>query len=242
MKHFMSKKAEKGIIYRVLFYLIGQMCAAMGVVLSVKSDLGVSAGSSLPNVVNKIIAVNGETRFLFWDLSKLGDCMTIFFVILVVLQFILLRRDFEKRNLLQLFSSVIFGVFVNIADHAVSWIEIQSYFGRMTILLAGLLVQAAGIAVYIDTKLMLMPPEGVVLALNKKLRIPVGRAKLAEDSVIVLTALILSLLVLHRVEGIREGTVILTVMVGPVMGRIHDKVERPLKKLFYFEDDPVLQS
>jgi len=234
----MSSKKASGLFFRILFFALGQFFAAAGVVLCVKSNLGVSAGSALPNVVNKIIIQAGGAKFLLWDFSKLGDCTTFFFIGLVIFQIICLKKDFGIRNFLQLFGSVVFGVFVNMASAVFSWVSPVSYGERLLVLACGFMIQAVGIAIYIDTKLMLMPPEGVVVAIHKTFKQTMGRSKIIEDVALVVIALILSLTVLHRVEGIREGTVILALCVGPVMGKIHDFVEKPLKKLFYPEGLP----
>ena len=147
----------------------------------------------------------------------------------------LLRRQFELRGFLQLFSSIIFGLFINLATLLFGGLDPQNYAAKAAVLIAGFIVQAIGIAIYVDTRLILMPPEGVIVALNKKFDLSLGKAKIAEDVTLVILALILSLLVLHRIEGIREGTVFLALAVGPVMGKIHNLIEKPLKKIYYPE-------
>lgn len=229
----------RGWFFRFLFFIVGQFLAACGIVFAKNSNLGVSAGSSFPTVLNKIIIDNVGSVKLFGgllDLSRLGDCTMLMFWGLVLIQIIMLRKKFGLRNFLQFFGSTVFGVFVNVANSLFANLIPTTYITRLMLLLLSVLIQAFGIAIYIDGKIMLMPPEGIVVMINTVWpKIKVGTAKIIEDLTLVVIAFILSVLFLHTIYGIREGTIILAVAVGPIMGVIHKFVEKPLKKLFFPE-------
>ena len=46
------------LCFRLLFWIIGQFFIASGIVFSVKSNLGVSAGSSVPYVFSQLKEIN----------------------------------------------------------------------------------------------------------------------------------------------------------------------------------------
>lgn len=236
-----SRAACRGWFFRILFFLVGQFLSACGIILAVKSDLGVSAGSALPNAFHTVVTEKlGSLRFLYLDFSRLGDCTTLLFWIFVVLQIVLLRERFPLRNLLQIFGSVLIGVFVNAAEGLLGWIAPQNYIQQLCLIVCAILVQGLGIAIYIDGKVMLMPPEGIVMMIHTLCpKVDVGRAKIIEDVSLVGLAVLLSVTVLHRIVGIREGTILLAVAVGPVMGTIHKVVEGPLKALYFPEEREI---
>lgn len=208
---------------RILFWIIGQFTIASGIVFSVKSDLGVSAGSAVPYVLSQVSEIT------------LGTCVTAFFCVLVLLQIILLRKDFEWRNLIQVFGAAIFGVFTDAATYVFGGFTADTYAVKLLFLFLGIILQAIGIAIYIDTHIMLMPAEGIIAAVHQKLlkNTDIGTVKVVVDCFWLLLAVVLSLVFLHRITGIREGTLILALCVGKTMGIIHNITQKPLEHLFY---------
>lgn len=73
---------------RLIMYFLGLFTMTIGVALSVKSNLGVSPVSSIP-----------YTMTCIWGI-EMGKATIIFHCFLVLLQMILLRRNFKPINLL----------------------------------------------------------------------------------------------------------------------------------------------
>ena len=86
---------------RVVFYCIALFFMALGVAFSANSDLGISPVNSLPYVISDIVKMQP------------GTCVTIVFCSYILVQIILLRREFNPVNLFQIVFSTIFGYFVN---------------------------------------------------------------------------------------------------------------------------------
>ena len=89
---------------RVLFYCIALFFMALGVAFSANSDLGISPVNSLPYVISDIVKM------------KPGTCVTIVFCFYILVQILLLRKEFNPVNLFQIVFSTIFGYFVNFTD------------------------------------------------------------------------------------------------------------------------------
>ena len=95
---------------RIFIYLIGLYCMAIGVVFSAKSALGVSPVGSLANVLYQIGLSEQLPGYV-----NLGNCTTAVYCLYILVEFLILRREFKPRMLLQLVASFLFGQLVNLA-------------------------------------------------------------------------------------------------------------------------------
>ena len=198
---------QKKIIIRILIYIMGLFFLALGVAFSINSGLGVSPVNSLPYVIGLISGV--ET----------GTMVIIVFTFYLLIQIVMLRKDFRWIILTQLIFSTIFGYFTNFAKMIVGSFTIPTYFGQLVILVISIIFVALGVSLYVDAKLVNMPMEGMVAAINEKL-LPnksFADVKVIMDTTVVIIGIFLSLIFLGRVEGIREGTVICALVVGKLM-------------------------
>ena len=201
----MRKSTPIQFAFRVLIYCVALFLLALGVAISVNGNLGVSPVNSLPYIISKIINV------------PMGTCVTALFCFYILLQIIVLRREFQPIQLLQIVFSTIFGYFVDFAKLLVGDFMIPTYFGRLTMLGISIVLIAVGITLYMDTELVPMSTEGLSSCLAKKLNKPFPTMKTVMDCAIVGTGLILSLVFLGKLDGIREGTVITAIVTGKIL-------------------------
>ena len=194
---------------RLLVYLLGLFFMAAGVVFSVKSGLGVSPVTGLANVVSQI---SGLT---------MGVCTTLTYCAYIVVEFLILRRDFRPTMLLQIAASFLFGFMVTLATEILSFVPApEAYPLRLLYLAVSVPLVAFGVMLYLAPQILPTPGDGLPLAISKKTGKPVGTCKIISDCCLVLTSAAVSFLFLGRLEGVREGTVISALMVGFVMKRM----------------------
>ena len=74
---------------RLVVYFVGLFIMTLGVSMSVKSNLGVSPVSSIPYTITCIFGL------------EMGKATIVFHIFLVILQIIILRKEFKLKNLLQ---------------------------------------------------------------------------------------------------------------------------------------------
>ena len=79
----------KHLKIRIPMYFIGLFIMTIGIALSVKSNLGVSPVSSIPYTITCV-----------WGI-EMGKATILFHIILVILQILLLRKNFKPVQLLQ---------------------------------------------------------------------------------------------------------------------------------------------
>lgn len=190
-------------LFRQCLLLTGGLAlAGFGVALTTRAGLGTSPISSLPYVVTFITPLSfGMTTF----------AINVFFVLGQVL---ILRRAFPVAQYGQLGVVLLFGLFIDLGMWLGGlWVP-ASYWGRLAEVALGSVVLAAGIALQIHADLLLNPGEGLVKALCRVTHVRFAWTKMGFDVSLVLLALTLSLVALHGVFGLREGTVLAAFAVG----------------------------
>lgn len=89
----------------VLVYCISLFIMAMGVSFSGTADLGMSPVNSIPYVLSEI----------FTSLS-MGTWIIIIFSVYILIQFVILGRDFQPWRILQLICTTLFGYFTDFTN------------------------------------------------------------------------------------------------------------------------------
>ena len=218
------KQSQKGkLALRVLIYCVGLMLIAFGVAISVNSNLGVSPVNSLPYVVSQIIGV------------RMGICVTVIFCFYILLQAILLGKEFQIVNVLQILFSTLFGYFVDFAKLLVGDFALPTYGGKLVMLAASIVLIALGVLLYMDVQLVPMPMEGLSSCIAKKLGKPFPTMKTIVDCIVVGTGIVLCFVFLGGLDGIREGTVITAVVTGKIIALLRKPISPVLKKLCFGE-------
>jgi len=210
-------------INRIIFYIIGLFFIAIGVAFSVNSQLGVSPVNSLPYVISEITG------------KDLGTMVIVVFSIYILIQILLLRKEFKWINLTQLVFSTIFGYFVDFTKHIVGDFAIPTYLGKLTMLAISIVFIAIGVCIYVNTYLVNMPMEGMTAAVQKKVfkNKSFSDVKVIMDCLAVFIGIILSFTFLGRLVGIREGTILSAVLVGKVMKPIQKLIIPTIEKFCF---------
>lgn len=95
-----------------------------------------------------------------------------------------------------------------------SFLEVSSFWMQCLILLLGCLVLALGINFEVAPKIMFVPGEGAVQAISDTFHTNFGKTKVAFDTTLMSTALLLSFLFFGRLNGLGVGTIISALIVG----------------------------
>ena len=189
---------------RIVQYLFGLFIMTLGIAFSLKSNLGSTPSSSIPYSME-----------LIWGI-EVGLATSIFNVLLVLTEPIILRRKFKKKHLLQIPVSIIFGFFTTIAVNLISFIPDPSNFlWALVMMVVSIFLVALGLFFYVPTNLVPLAGEGVVqsIAIVSKRLFP--RIKVFFDSTMVIASFILSYVFLGVIGGsVGIGTIISAIFVG----------------------------
>lgn len=217
----------KGLLNRILVYVVGLFIMAFGVSLSLKSNLGVSPVNSLPNEISLVMNSFGINL-------SLGNAVIIIFSCYVLVQILIKRRRFPLIDLTQVIFSVIFGYFTNFTGmitNASSYLTNLPM--RLLFMAVSMVFIAFGVSIYMNAKLVNMPMEGMTLAISEALGKPFARVKIVVDCSTVILALVLSLVFLHGIEGVGVGTVLAAVCVGLLVKPIQKLVSPALTRFCF---------
>lgn len=194
------KNVKRGFVY-----LVGIFFIALSVSISIKIGLGVTPVSAIPYVL-KVIFNKDQ-----------GQMVTLFFAFLILLQILILRKEFQLKNLGQIIFAFVFGSFVDLTGKLLVFPTPESYLVKLLFLGVSIFSLALGVILYLEAQILPLPPEGLTLAIDKKTDLHLHQIKVYVDSSFVIIAALLSLLYFKRLEGVREGTILAAVLAGKVM-------------------------
>ncbi|WP_276617734.1 YczE/YyaS/YitT family protein, partial [Turicimonas muris] len=170
------------------------------------SELGISPVMSVPYVISLYIP------FTF------GSCVAAEQIILLVLQKIILKSDFEMRALLQLPTAILFGVFCDVALSLYSSISFSEYYQRFFSLCLGICILAVGLSFQFIANISVAAPDGFMLALAHRFKSSYSRVKVSVDWLFVAVSVGISFMFFKELHGVREGTLISALSVGTAVG------------------------
>ena len=197
------------IAKRYLLLLAGLSIMAFRVAFTIKASLGTSPISSVPYVVS-----------LFAPLT-VGTATIVMHCVFILLQILILRRNYHPIQLMQLPVAVFFGYLTDFGVWAVRGIHCSTYWQQWIVCLIGILLVAAGVSLEVKAGVVVLAGEGVVLAICKVLpKIKFGYMKVGFDETLVVIACILSFTFTGHLQGVREGTVAAALLVGLIAKQI----------------------
>lgn len=201
------------LIKRYLTFTFGLYVLTLGVVMIIKASLGTSPISSFTYVLS-----------LHTPLT-IGMATILLNLFLIVGEFWFIRDRLNRKDvfeiLMQLPFSLVFGVFIDLNMWLLAGVAPSGYMLCLGLLVAGCMIQAAGVALEIKPNVVKMSAEGFVNYASLRYRKDFGRVKIVFDISLVLLAVATSFYFVQGVEGVREGTIVSAISVGTLVTLIN---------------------
>ena len=230
------KVKTKDLLRRYGVATIGLMFVALGVALSIISNLGTAPLSCPAYVLNlHIPSISVGTFTLLVNISYL------------FIQIALLRKEFQARHLMQVVASAVFGYMIDGCMWALSWLQPETFVAKLGLTLLAALVTAFGVSIEVAADAWMLSAEMTVNAFAKVLRKPFGPVKIVMDTLMVILSAVLAWIffanpfgaghasnaadvLLARVPGIviGLGTLLLALLPGALM-RLTDPLVNRLR-------------
>ena len=210
----------KNLKVRLPMYFIGLFIMTIGISVSVKSNLGVSPVSSIP-----------YTMTCVWGI-EMGKATIIFHIFLVLIQLLILRKNFKPISLLQIPVGIVFGYFTTFCNYLVGFFPTpDNLVVRVLMVLLSACIVAIGIFLYLPADVIPLAGEGVMSAVSQVTKIEFSKIKMAFDITMVLISGASCLIFIHNLGSVGVGTVIAAFLVGFILGIINKKFGKYRDKL-----------
>ena len=193
---------KKELLRRYIFFIIGLFINALGVSFITKASLGTSPISSIPYTLS--------IGFPF----TMGQFTFVLNMILILGQIIFLGKKFEKIQLLQIPISFLFSFFIDLTMSGLSFLTPNIYTSKVIFLLVGCVILGFGISMEVIADVVMLSGEAFVKAISSTMKKEFGITKITFDATLTISACIISLILFHKVVGVREGTIVAALIVG----------------------------
>ena len=213
----MTDKTE--LIKRYIFLLAGLFVNGLGVSFITKAGLGTSPITSIPYTLSLSFT------------PTVGMFTLVFNIFLVILQVILLRRNFQLQNLLQLPIIALFSFFIDLTMSLLGFMQPETYAMKVVSLIVGCLILGFGVFMEMVANVAMLPGEATVRAVSDVFSTDFGKTKIAFDSSMTVIAAILSFIMFRHLDGVREGTIVAAILVG-FIARLFKKYIGGIEKIF----------
>ncbi len=184
---------------RILQYLAGLVCMAIGLVLLKRTNWGVSPITAFPDAVANITPLT------------LGNATILLHVLCVILQ-IIVQKKITLKSILCMFIGVPFGYLVDLFMWL--WDPSMVLWQKIVSLILGIAIQGFGVALISGCDMMLPAPDEfnnvVARTYNKKL----GNVKMCADAVYVIIAIVINLVFQHSLASVGISSVASVLLTG----------------------------
>ena len=204
----------KNIAIRYGISTLGLVIIALGVAISIKSNLGIAPPSCPPTILN-----------LKWTGISVGTFTWMMHLVFIAIQALVLRKDFKLRYLMQIPAAFVFGYMCDAAIWLFDAIEAPAtnYAVQLALSLLGVILAAVGIQIEVIGKGWILAGDQTVVVFADVLRKPFGTMKVIFDVIMVAFTAAFSWFAFGLLTGngstviIREGTLILAFLTGICM-------------------------
>lgn len=206
------RRSAQELVRRYVSFVVVLFIIAFGTSLSIRANLGSSPISCPPYVLS---LVPGG-----WSMGTYTLCMHFFFI---AAQIAMLRRNFQRIQLLQVAVGVLFGVYTDVTMWLTSFLQVPfdmapalGYPLRLVELLAGGAILAYGISLEVHCDVLMLAGEGFPLAISKVVKRDFGQVKMCSDTGLVCVGVVFMFVFFGRWhwEMVGPGTLISMFYVG----------------------------
>lgn len=197
----METKKEGLTIERVLIYTIGIIFVSLGIVLCKKCDMGISPISSIPFVLSDIVPMT------------FGSLTTLFHFMNIIAQMVLMKKIDEPKIWLQVLLAFVFGWVIDGFNQLII-IDSRVMCYKIIALVFSIFFTALGMVCMLDMNLIQNPPDGTVKQISILSGWEFAVVKITYDVFCVIVSVLLSVMFLHRIEGLGIATIASAFFVG----------------------------
>ena len=188
--------------------LLGVTGVALGLSFMMKSGLGQTALTAFLQCISLISGM------------KSGTLLMCFYLLCVLLQLLIQRKDFDKLQVLQLPVCWIQGIIINLTCYDIAFladIRPVSYPMQWVFLAVGMILVSFGVTLTMAADLVKQPFEQLIVVISKKYKKPFNFLRCGADAVFITCSQLLVAVFSLDFTMLREGTWISMLVLGNTM-------------------------
>lgn len=184
-----------------------------GVALCYKADIGVGPNDAMFLTVSKLLNM------------KVGTISIIGCFIYLILQIIILRKDFKYKEFIQIFLILFSGFLLNIfLYNLLDKFNPSNYIFRVFLYTISVFIKTIGVLLILSSGVCKTCAEGLADAIASKVKLKMGIVRQLMDVVFIIIVLLLALIFKSKIT-IGLGTIIDMVLFGPLL----ELMKRPFR-------------
>ena len=184
----------KRIASRYLASTIGLILVALGIALTINSNLGTSPLSCPAYILS------------LWGKLSVGEFTIIINTLLILIQLAVLRERFKLKYLMQIPASFVFGYLIDFWVWALASAIPHTLFARLAFCLVSCIITAFGVSLEVGAQGWMLSAELTVYAFTKVSPKPFSTLKVRMDCIYVVISAVLSYILFRNPFGAGEFT------------------------------------
>lgn len=200
---------DKYTLRRYILFFISLFINAFGIVFITKALLGTSPITSVTYVLSMFTVVT------------MGQWTILLNLLFMLLELPFMTRQYFKESkrmyFLQVPIALFFGWSIDLSMGILEWLAPSMFIWQIASLVVGCVILAIGISLEVKANIALAAGEFFVGAISRRIRKEFGFVKLGFDITLLVIACALSWFFLDGIYGVREGTVVAAIAVGPLV-------------------------
>lgn len=193
-------------VYNLFIFLLGLTCLSLGIVLVIKSNLGVSVATSPPYILSLYFT---KISFGQWNYMVHG---------LVLLLLVVIVRKLTVKHLMSFLVAFLFGLFIDFFNLILISFQVDSLLERVIVFIVGSIVISIGVAGFMKSNYPILPFDTFVKEITLTKNIKYSKFKTGFDLTCFTISLVLSLIFFGKIKGIHIGTFISAIALGSIIG------------------------
>ena len=193
----------KRFILRLLIFCAGLVVLSLGIDLNTKTQLGISPINSVPFNVHKLTGL------------PLWVCVYALYLLFILMQWLLLRKDFHPVQFLQIATSFVCSILIQFFDDRLPLLTTPV--SQYLVLVLAVVLTAIGSALTAGMHLTPNPGEGAAVAIGAALKKDFALGKNVLDLGCVVASVAITLIFAGKIMNIGVGTLVSMLFTGRVV-------------------------
>ena len=195
------QQKNRGLLVRIVNFVVGIWIVSLGIVLCVKCGLGISPISSVPYVLSLASSLT------------LGTWTMLFHFANTAAQYVMEKKKWNPAVLLQIPMAFLFGWTIDFLKQALKF-PVSNVVMQILCLAGSIFFTALGMLLIFRADFVQNPPDGTVKDISRKIGMETGKVKIIYDCSMCVLSIVLSLVLFRQVKGIGIATIASAILVG----------------------------